>query len=199
MASDTQGLTEGAIVRVEDSRGKFLALGHFQIGSIAVRLLAFEEVSIDHDFWREKLKAALDLRRDLGLLGIKDHNSFRWVHGEGDGMPGLIVDVYDRTVVMQCHSVGFWHLRKDIAAMLVDLFPAPLKAVFDKSAHTVPYKAGLNAQDEFLYGEQGEDILALEYGAQYQIDVVEGQKTGFFIDQRENRALLGRYAQGREY
>ena len=197
LASDTSGLTEGALVKVLDSRGKFLAIGHFQIGSIALRLLTFQEEEVNREFWKQKLRLALDLRQQLGFLNREDHNTFRWVHGEGDGMPGLIVDVYDRTLVMQSHSVGFWHIREMIAELLVELFPREVAAVFDKSAHTVPYKAGLNAKDEFLIGSESE-VQALEYGDQYQIDLVEGQKTGFFLDQRENRALLARYATGRD-
>jgi 23S rRNA (cytosine1962-C5)-methyltransferase len=192
-----EDLEEGAVVAVRDHRGQFLALGHYQVGSIAVRLVAFEPVAIDAEFWRAKLVRALAARRQVGLLSRDDHDMFRLVHGEGDGLPGLIVDVYGAVAVLQCHSVGFFFLRDLLAGLLMELLAGRIVAVYDKSAHSLPFKAPIDPRDGYLRGE-GQDWWAQEYGSQYHIDVEGGQKTGFYIDQRENRALLARYAQGRE-
>lgn len=196
LALQPTGLTEGQIVRIEGTQGNFLGTGHFQIGSIAVRVFSFEEVTIDREFWRKKLATALSLRRRVGLIGEPEHDMFRWVHGEGDGLPGLIVDVYGAVAVIQCHSIGFYHLRQTLAELLMELLPEQLQAVYDKSSHSLPFQAKLDPEDGYLLG-QSQPWIACEYGNRFQIDVEGGQKTGFFIDQRENRALLAQYAQGR--
>ncbi len=187
-------LKEGDIVRVTDSRNKFLGLGHYQIGSITVRMVAFEEREIDTSFWKSKIERAVDVRRNVGLLGRNDLNVFRLVHGEGDGLPGLIVDYYNGTAVFQAHSVGMY-LLKDVVADIFKNLDLPVKAFYNKSAGTVPFKAPIDAQDGFLFGE-GNDVEVNEYGSLFSINVVEGQKTGFFVDQRENRKLLEQFSKG---
>lgn len=189
-------LKEGDIVRVTDSRNKFLGLGHYQIGSITVRMVAFEELEIDISFWKSKIERAVDVRRNVGLLGRKDLNVFRLIHGEGDGLPGLIVDYYNGTAVFQAHSVGMY-LLKDTFADIFKNLDLPVKAFYNKSAGTVPFKAPIDAQDGFLFGE-GNDVEVNEYGSLFSINVVEGQKTGFFVDQRENRKLLEQFSKGKK-
>ena len=185
---------EGEIVRVVSNSGECLGVGHYQIGSIAVRMLSFTEQPIDNSFWTERLSAALALRQHLGV--IRDDNTmYRLVHGEGDRLPGLIIDIYANAAVMQAHSVGMHHQRHDIAAALQQLMPQ-LQCIYYKSDTTLPYKAGLSDESGFLVGQPTE-ITALENGLQFHIDWLKGQKTGFFLDQRENRALLEHYSQGR--
>lgn len=185
---------EGEIVRVVSNSGECLGVGHYQIGSIAVRMLSFTEQPIDNSFWTERLSAALALRQHLGV--IRDDNTmYRLVHGEGDRLPGLIIDIYANAAVMQAHSVGMHYQRHDIAAALLQLMPQ-LQCIYYKSDTTLPYKAGLSNESGFLVGQPTE-ITALENGLQFHIDWLKGQKTGFFLDQRENRALLEHYSQGR--
>ncbi|RMG69426.1 MAG: class I SAM-dependent rRNA methyltransferase [Bacteroidetes bacterium] len=190
-----EGLTEGEVVEVYDDAGEYLATGHYQIGSIAVRILSFAKVDVAAPFWREQLERAIRWRRQLGLGSQGETNMYRLIHGEGDGLPGLIVDIYGKVAVIQCHSVGFFHVRAELASLLVELMAGDITAVYDKSAATVPYKAGLDAQDGFLLGS-GDTWTGQEHGLTYQIDLAEGQKTGFFLDQRENRARLAHYARG---
>ncbi len=189
-------LEEGSPVEILDAAGNYVATGHYQVGSISVRLCSFERRALDNSFWRERLDRAIAMRRALGLLGSDHTNMLRLVHGEGDGFPGLIIDYYAGVAVVQCHSVGFFRIRELIASLLVDLLGKDLIAVYDKSAHTVPFKAPVDPQDGFLHGECPE-VTGLEYGHRFQVNVVEGQKTGFFLDQRENRRLLGEYARGK--
>ena len=185
---------EGEIVRVVSNSGECLGVGHYQIGSIAVRMLSFTEQPIDNSFWTQRLSAALALRQHLGV--IRDDNTmYRLVHGEGDRLPGLIIDIYANAAVMQAHSVGMHYQRHDIAAALQQLMPQ-LQCIYYKSDTTLPYKAGLSDESGFLVGQPTE-ITALENGLQFHIDWLKGQKTGFFLDQRENRALLEHYSQGR--
>jgi 23S rRNA (cytosine1962-C5)-methyltransferase len=195
--SGTSGLNEGDIVKVYSNNGEFLAWGHFQIGSIAVRLFSFEPVTVDSSFWRSKLEKALMLREQLGLLNNKDTNVFRLINGEGDGMPGLIVDYYNGTAVFQMHSIGMYQIKNQLANILKELMQNKLSAVYDKSATTLPFKANTGAVDGYIFGNN--DITEVqEYGNRFSIDWEEGQKTGFFIDQRENRRLLEHYAQGKD-
>lgn len=196
IAQMPEGLHEGDVVLVQDHRGKFLALGHYQIGSITVRIFSFQPLAIDAEFWRGKLQRALAVREQAKLLGRSDHNMFRLIHGEGDGLPGLIVDVYGSVAVLQCHSIGFYRLRHELAELIQAEVPQ-VSAVYDKSAHTLPHKAAIEPQDGYLLGAE-QSWQAQENGSHYLIDVAGGQKTGFFIDQRENRALLAYYANGRE-
>lgn len=189
-------LTEGQIVRVIDHKGEFLAIGHYQIGSIAIRVLSFVERKIDNEFWKERLSEAFNMRCSIGLVGREDNNTLRLVHGEGDQLPGLIIDLYGKTAVMQAHSVGMHLYRKEIAAALIDVCKGIIENVYYKSETTLPFKADLHEKDGFIIGGN-EDNIAIEYGLKFHIDWLRGQKTGFFIDQRENRKLLEQYSMGK--
>ena len=189
-------LTEGQIVRIIDHKGDFLAIGHYQIGSIAIRVLSFVERKIDNEFWKERLSEAFNMRCSIGLVGREDNNTLRLVHGEGDQLPGLIIDLYGKTAVMQAHSVGMHLYRKEIAAALIDVCKGIIENVYYKSETTLPFKADLHEKDGFIIGGN-EDNIAIEYGLKFHIDWLRGQKTGFFIDQRENRKLLEQYSMGK--
>lgn len=191
---------EGDVVGVYSSTGDFLAAGHYQIGSIAVRILRFDSDIINEDFWYSSLSSALMVRKAVGLADNEDTTCFRLVHGEGDSLPGLIIDWYDGVCVMQAHSVGMFRAKKQIADALVKIFGDKLKAVYDKSSGTAPFKAGLDLVDSYLYKKDGfneDKLIVKENGHQFMVNWTEGQKTGFFLDQRENRALVGRYSKGR--
>lgn len=192
-----QQIEEGDLVRVVDSEGEFIALGHYQIGSIAVRILSFEETEINSAFWEERLRQAFRLRQVLGLTHRGDeHNIYRLVHGEGDQLPGLVVDVFGDTAVMQAHSVGMHVCREVIADAILAASDGEVRNVYYKSETTLPYKAGLGQENGFLRGETAENV-ALENGLKFHIDWLHGQKTGFFVDQRDNRSLLEHYSKGR--
>ncbi len=188
---------EGEVVDVFTAQGQFIARGHYQVGSIAVRVLSFnEDEAIDRDFWVRKLQAAYTLRKAIGVAENPQNNTYRLVHGEGDNLPGLIIDVYDHTAVMQAHSVGMHVFRRDIADALTQVMGDVVKNIFYKSETTLPFKAELDAENEFLLGGSPENI-AMENGLLFHVDWLKGQKTGFFVDQRENRRLLEHYARGR--
>ncbi|MCD8310675.1 MAG: class I SAM-dependent rRNA methyltransferase [Prevotellaceae bacterium] len=188
---------EGELVTVRTFHGEFLAKGHFQIGSIAVRILSFqEEEAIDDTFWERKLRIARDLRRSIGVAGHPRNDTYRLVHGEGDNLPGLVIDIYGHTAVMQAHSVGMHLERMHIVEALLKVMEGEVTDIYYKSETTLPFKAGLYPEDGFLVGG-GKDNIAMEYGLKFHIDWLKGQKTGFFIDQRENRLLLERYSKGR--
>lgn len=189
-------LREGEIVRVEDASSQFLAVGHYQIGSIAIRILSFEDVVVDDAFWDERLSEALMLRRALNLLRA-DNNIFRLVHGEGDRLSGLIVDIYGETAVMQAHSVGMHYARHQIAQSLQRILGKSVTQVYYKSETTLPYKANLEELDGPLLGNVSNNNVAVENDLRFHIDWLRGQKTGFFIDQRENRLLLQHYSNKR--
>ncbi|WP_298764035.1 class I SAM-dependent rRNA methyltransferase [uncultured Alloprevotella sp.] len=189
-------LREGEIVRVEDASSQFLAVGHYQIGSIAIRILSFEDVVVDDAFWDDRLSEALMLRRALNLLRA-DNNIFRLVHGEGDRLPGLIVDIYGETAVMQAHSVGMHYARHQIAQSLQRILGKSVTQVYYKSETTLPYKANLEELDGPLLGNASNNNVAVENDLRFHIDWLRGQKTGFFIDQRENRLLLQHYSNKR--
>lgn len=189
-------LREGEIVRVEDASSQFLAVGHYQIGSIAIRILSFEDVVVDDAFWDERLSEALMLRRALNLIRA-DNNIFRLVHGEGDRLPGLIVDIYGETAVMQAHSVGMHYARHQIAQSLQRILGKSVTQVYYKSETTLPYKANLEELDGPLLGNSSNNNVAVENDLRFHIDWLRGQKTGFFIDQRENRLLLQHYSNKR--
>lgn len=185
---------EGQLVEVLSAEGKFLAIGHFASGSISVRVLSFQPVTVDDSFWYTRISDALELRKGLGLYPNASTNIFRLVHGEGDGLPGLIVDVYGGTAVMQCHSVGMYLSRNAIASAIAEAMPDTITSVYDKSSGTLPYRERFKPVDGYILGNDNPTEPYLEYGNRYSISWVEGQKTGFFIDQRENRFLLQRYA-----
>lgn len=188
---------EGEVVDVYTSKKEFIACGHFQIGSIAVRVLSFRQEPIDHDYWVRRLQVAKDLRCALGLIGNPRNNTYRLVHGEGDNLPGLIIDVYDHTAVMQAHSAGMHLDRMAVADALEEVMGDVIQHIYYKSETTLPFKADLLATENgFLKGGSPENV-AMENGLKFHVDWLKGQKTGFFVDQRENRALLERYAKGR--
>ena len=187
---------EGEIVDVYTSKKEFIACGHFQIGSIAVRVLTFHQEDINHDFWKRRLAVALDMRRSLGLVDNPENNTYRLVHGEGDNLPGLIIDVYGQTAVMQAHSAGMHVYRMEIAEALSEVMGDIVKNIYYKSETTLPFKADLGPENGFIKGGSPENV-ALENGLKFHVDWLKGQKTGFFVDQRENRHLLERYSKGR--
>lgn len=189
-----EGIEDGEIVRVLNSESHFIAIGHFQRGSIAVRILSFRDVAIDKKFWHSRLYSAFELRKTLGLVGTAYNNTYRLVHGEGDHLPGLIIDVYDRTAVMQAHSVGMHLCRKAIAYQLVEVMKDYIDNVYYKSETTLPF---MEPENGFLVGES-DDNIGTENGLRFRVDWLRGQKTGFFVDQRENRSLLERYSKGRK-
>ena len=187
---------EGEVVDVYTSKKEFIASGHFQIGSIAVRVLTFRQEEINRDFWKHRLEVALDLRRSLNLVDNPENNTYRLVHGEGDNLPGLIVDVYGQTAVMQAHSAGMHVYRMEIAEALSEVMGDIVKHIYYKSETTLPFKADLGPENGFIKGGSPENV-ALENGLKFHVDWLKGQKTGFFVDQRENRHLLERYSKGR--
>ena len=187
---------EGEVVDVYTSKKEFIACGHYQIGSIAVRVLSFKQETIDRAFWKRRLSVALDLRRSLDLVENPQNNTCRLVHGEGDNLPGLIIDVYGKTAVMQAHSAGMHVDRMEIAEALSEVMDGIVENIYYKSETTLPYKADLGPENGFIKGGSPENI-ALENGLKFHVDWLKGQKTGFFVDQRENRHLLERYSKGR--
>lgn len=190
-------LEEGDIVEVLASDGRFLAIGHWQIGSIAVRVLTFKRQRIDQTFWQKRFAAALDVRCAIGVAGREDNDIYRLVHGEGDNLPGLVIDIYGSTAVMQAHSVGMHVCRNELALALRETMGENLKAIYYKSETTLPFKAQLGQENGFIWGESDDDV-ARENGLTFHIDWLKGQKTGFFVDQRDNRSLVERYAKGRK-
>lgn len=190
-------LAEGDVVEVISHRGDFLGLGHYQVGSIMVRLFSFRPVVPDFAFWKEQLQKAWDLRHSLGLANNPETNVFRLVNGEGDGFPGLIIDFYNGVAVMQMHSLGMYRIRQELAAALKEILGDRLLAVYDKSEKTLPFKADISPHDGYLLGEARQTEVS-EYGLRFKVDWEAGQKTGFFIDQRENRRLVQQYAAGRD-
>ena len=191
-----EDISEGEIVRVVTFMGDFIAIGHYQIGSIAVRVLSFQDIHVDETFWEVRLGSALAMRRGIGMADNPQNNTYRLVHGEGDNLPGLIIDCYGKTAVMQAHSVGMHNNRFDICKALIEIMGDRIEQVYYKSETTLPYKAELGQENGFIYGSTEEDV-AIENGLKFHVDWLKGQKTGFFIDQRENRSLLEHYAKGR--
>ena len=192
--------SEGDIVAVHASDGSFMAFGHYQVGSIAVRVLSFDADVLSPDFWVEMLSRALQVRISCGLHGNSDTTCYRLVHGEGDNLPGLIIDYYDGVCVMQAHSAGMFRAKNQISAALQEVYGDSLKAVYDKSSGTAPFKAGLDLVDGYLYKREDfneDELTVLENGQKFIVNWTEGQKTGFFLDQRDNRALVGSLAKGR--
>ena len=188
-----EGIEEGDIVNVFTATNDFIAVGHYQIGSIAVRVLSFSEEEINHSFWCSHLESALKMRQRIGIADNDNNNTYRLVHGEGDALPGLIIDCYGETMVMQAHSVGMHASRKAVCRALVEVMGNRMKHVYYKSETTLPFKAELEQENDFIHGGTDNDI-AIENGLKFHVDWLHGQKTGFFIDQRENRSLLEHYA-----
>lgn len=189
-------VNEGDIVEVLKADGDFIAIGHYQIGSIAVRVLSFENISIDDDFWKSRLTEAFKARLAIGIADKPNNSTYRLVHGEGDNLPGLVIDCYGKTAVMQAHSVGMHLQRKTIAKTLIEVMQGRIENVFYKSETTLPFKADLGQENGFIIGGSN-DNYSLENGLKFHVDWLKGQKTGFFIDQRENRSLLEQYAKDR--
>lgn len=197
LKSVEKGVQEGDVVRVLSNKGDFLCVGLWQSGSIAIKILSFEDVEINYGFMVERVRKAMELRRLCGLFDDGDTTIFRLVNGEGDFLPSLIADYYEGLVVLQFHSVGMWRLKEEIVGAFKEVLQSDCKAVFSKSSSTLPKQSGISAKDEFLFGSLPEDWFAKENGLTYRIDYAMGQKTGFFIDQRENRRLVGEYAKGK--
>lgn len=197
LKSVEKGVQEGDVVRVFSNKGDFLCVGLWQSGSIAIKILSFEDVEVNYGFMVERVRKAVELRRLCGLFDDGDTTIFRLVNGEGDFLPSLIADYYEGLVVLQFHSVGMWRLREEIVGAFKEVLQSDCKAVFSKSSSTLPKQSGISAKDEFLFGSLPEDWFAKENGLTYRIDYAMGQKTGFFIDQRENRRLVGEYAKGK--
>lgn len=191
------GINEGDLVNVIDSEGHFIATGHYQIGSIAVRVLSFSQEDIGPTFWNKRLTSALRMRIAIGIADNPQNNTYRLVHGEGDNLPGLVIDVYGHTAVMQAHSVGMHVCRNEIARELIKVMNGRIDNIYYKSETTLPFKAELGQENGFIYGGC-DDNTAVENGLKFHVDWLKGQKTGFFVDQRENRSLLERYARGRK-
>ncbi|HBX90385.1 MAG TPA: RlmI/RlmK family 23S rRNA methyltransferase [Alistipes sp.] len=197
-AEEESQIAEGALVEVFTRSGDFIAQGHYQIGSIAVRVLSFEREPIDQAWWNRRVAVAHDVRRTLGLTDNPRTTCYRLIHGEGDSLPGLVVDIYGSTAVVQCHSVGMYRARREIAEAIRTTYGDRIAAIYDKSSQTVPYKAGLGAVDGYLWGRaDNPSQVVLEHGERFLVNWEQGQKTGFFLDQRENRELVKRYAKGR--
>jgi 23S rRNA (cytosine1962-C5)-methyltransferase len=190
-------IAEGDVVEVYSSHDEYLATGHYQIGSIAVRIFSFKKETPDLDFWKAKLTAAYNLRKVLNLTENSETNVYRLVHAEGDGLPGLIIDFYNGTAVIQSHSIGMHYAKPLIAEALKEIYQDKLKAIYDKSAETLPKMAKIDCKDGYLYGTASQNEI-IEYGNKFIVDWESGQKTGFFIDQRENRKQLGEYAGGKK-
>lgn len=189
-------IEEGEVVRVLTTNADFIAVGHYQIGSIAVRVLSFHDVDIDSEFWLSRMKSALNMRISVGIADNPNNNTYRLVHGEGDNLPGLVIDCYAKTAVMQAHSVGMHMDRYAIAEAFRKVMGDRIDSLYYKSETTLPFKAGLDQENGFLFGDDTSNI-AVENGLKFHIDWLKGQKTGFFVDQRENRLLLEKYAKGK--
>ncbi|WP_215226137.1 class I SAM-dependent rRNA methyltransferase [Echinicola shivajiensis] len=196
IAKTADNLENGQLVSVYSNKQEFLGIGHYQVGSITVRIISFKDRLIDHNFWEEKIRAAYDMRSKIGLTESQATNVYRLVHGEGDQLPGLIIDFYNGTAVIQAHSIGMYQHRNDIAEALKLVYAEGLDAVYDKSAETLS-KNQVKAENQFLFGSPKTNLVK-EYNSNYEIDWEKGQKTGFFIDQRENRNLLGNYSKGKK-
>jgi 23S rRNA (cytosine1962-C5)-methyltransferase len=189
---------EGDVAEVLASDGTYLATGHWAPGSIAVRIFSFVKCTPDREFFRKRLAEAMHYRVSAGIAGRPDTTVWRLVHGEGDGLPGLIVDIYGSVAVMQAHTAGFWHIREMIAGLLPEVTGGLVTAVYDKSEGTLPFMAKLNPANGYLVGGNSEaGTVVTENGFKFRVDWEKGQKTGFFIDQRDSRSLLARYSSGR--
>lgn len=191
-----EGIAEGDTVRVITADGNCIAVGHYQLGTITVRVLSFDDIAIDDSFWQQRMQSALAMRESIGVANNPDNNTYRLIHGEGDNLPGLIIDCYGTTAVMQAHSVGMHVCREHICKALVEVMGDRIKNVYYKSETTLPFKAELGQENGFIYGHT-DNNTAVENSLSFHVDWLKGQKTGFFVDQRENRSLLEHYAKGK--
>lgn len=191
-----EGIAEGDTVRVITTDGNCIAVGHYQLGTITVRVLSFDDIAIDDSFWQQRMQSALAMRESIGVANNPDNNTYRLIHGEGDNLPGLIIDCYGTTAVMQAHSVGMHVCREQICKALVEVMGDRIKNVYYKSETTLPFKAELGQENGFIYGHT-DNNTAVENSLSFHVDWLKGQKTGFFVDQRENRSLLEHYAKGK--
>ena len=191
-----EGIAEGDTVRVITADGNCIAVGHYQLGTITVRVLSFDDIAIDDSFWQQRMQSALAMRESIGVANNPDNNTYRLIHGEGDNLPGLIIDCYGTTAVMQAHSVGMHVCREHICKALVEVMGDRIKNVYYKSETTLPFKAELGQENGFIYGHT-DNNKAVENSLSFHVDWLKGQKTGFFVDQRENRSLLEHYAKGK--
>lgn len=189
-------IAEGDTVRVITADGNCIAVGHYQLGTITVRVLSFDDIAIDDSFWQQRMQSALAMRESIGVANNPDNNTYRLIHGEGDNLPGLIIDCYGTTAVMQAHSVGMHVCREQICKALVEVMGDRIKNVYYKSETTLPFKAELGQENGFIYGHT-DNNTAVENSLSFHVDWLKGQKTGFFVDQRENRSLLEHYAKGK--
>lgn len=197
-AEEESQIAEGALVEVVTRGGEFIAQGHYQIGSIAVRILTFGREAIDQAWWNDRVRSAWEVRRALSLTDDPETTCYRLVHGEGDSLPGLVVDIYGATAVVQCHSVGMYRARQQVAEAIRSVYGDRIGAIYDKSSQTLPFKADLGAVDGYLWGRSDHaSQVVTENGLRFSVNWEQGQKTGFFLDQRENRELVKRYARGR--
>lgn len=191
-----EGIAEGDTVRVITADGNCIAVGHYQLGTITVRVLSFDDIAIDDSFWQQRMQSALAMRESIGVANNPDNNTYRLIHGEGDNLPGLIIDCYGTTAVMQAHSVGMHVCREQICKALIEVMGDRIKNVYYKSETTLPFKAELGQENGFIYGHT-DNNTAVENSLSFHVDWLKGQKTGFFVDQRENRSLLEHYAKGK--
>ena len=191
-----EGIAEGDTVRVITADGNCIAVGHYQLGTITVRVLSFDDIAIDDSFWQQRMQSALAMRESIGVANNPDNNTYRLIHGEGDNLPGLIIDCYGTTAVMQAHSVGMHVCREQICKALVEVMGDRIKNVYYKSETTLPFKAELGQENGFIYGHT-DNNTAVENSLSFHVDWLKGQKTGFFVDQRENRSLIEHYAKGK--
>ena len=191
-----EGIAEGDTVRVITADGNCIAVGHYQLGTITVRVLSFDDIAIDDSFWQQRIQSALAMRESIGVANNPDNNTYRLIHGEGDNLPGLIIDCYGTTAVMQAHSVGMHVCREQICKALIEVMGDRIKNVYYKSETTLPFKAELGQENGFIYGHT-DNNTAVENSLSFHVDWLKGQKTGFFVDQRENRSLLEHYAKGK--
>src|SRR6478609_9385446 len=192
-------LADGDLVEVYSAEGEFLGIGHFQQGgSISVRIFSFEDTQIDLEFWESKIYTAYHFRETIGLTNSEKTDVYRLVFAEGDGLPGLVIDVYGKTAVLQAHTVGMWRARQEIAQAILNATDNEITAVYDKSAESLSSKANVDAVNGYLIGDNGAETIVQENGNQFYVDWVNGQKTGFFVDQRENRELVAKYSKGKK-
>ncbi len=192
-----KGIADGERVKVVSHRGEFLGIGHYQKSSICVRIFSFDDIKIDQPFWNDKLEKALSLRQLLGLTSSETTNCYRLIHGEGDGLPGLVIDIYDTTAVIQCHSIGMFKEREFIKEALIHVYEGHLENIFDKSSGALPSETAQEVENKHLLGKAG-NTLVKEYNHLFKVDWEKGQKTGFFLDQRENRQLLTKYVKNKK-